>query len=350
MVDPIQFLLNNASPAIRFRTRTELLGGDEHDAYASENTEFIAYPLLQEWLGRLRPVTDFNSIHGSKPDTLENVSGKLNDLGFQSWMLPEFAEHFKPHLTMLEKDPSEHGLGEFAHQGLLNYLLVLGCRNETIRTGIFHRLDQLTDFTSLGIYDIYIDHTSFGAFPRGFHEKPLINPDYNNCLPLIWDIHALSCLPNEWRSQEVDQKIDAVIRYILDPRYQALPIGYGIMYHPPTKRYYAMGWSVHLPRHETFEAQPKYFTMMFIQRLELMTHFKAAQTHPWIISSLQHLDGFQTEKGTWQFPGEYLRERPSGYWVTGAYMRLEENHHSKVSLELDSTFRMCLMKHHLNRW
>jgi hypothetical protein len=39
-----------------------------------------------------------------------------------------------------------------------------------------------------------------------------------------------------------------------------------------------------------------------------------------------------------------MPERQSGYWVQGAYMRLEENRRSRRSLELDSTFRMCAIK------
>ena len=59
---------------------------------------------------------------------------------------------------------------------------------------------------------------------------------------------------------------------------------------------------------------------------------------------VQHLEGYRTPAGTYRFPARYLREQPRGYWVQGAYMRLEESRRSRQSLELDSTFRMCKIK------
>ena len=52
----------------------------------------------------------------------------------------------------------------------------------------------------------------------------------------------------------------------------------------------------------------------------------------------------RTPRGTYHFPARYLREQPSGYWVQGAYMRLQENRRARLSLELESTFRMLKIK------
>jgi hypothetical protein len=75
-----------------------------------------------------------------------------------------------------------------------------------------------------------------------------------------------------------------------------------------------------------------------------MAHFPVAVLSDWFQRSLAHLESFGTEEGTYRFPAGYLRERPNGYWVTGAYTRLEENRRRWISLTLDSTFRMCKIK------
>jgi hypothetical protein len=142
------------------------------------------------------------------------------------------------------------------------------------------------------------------------------------------------------RNDETELRIDEVIAYILHPDYQALEEGYGVM-RAGKRRYYSMGWSIHLPGYEkSGSSLPEY---MHVQRLELMAHFAVARQSQWFQDCVRHLAEFQTALGTYRFPGRYLREGTSGYWVTGAYMRLEENRRVRRSLELDSTFRMALI-------
>jgi hypothetical protein len=118
------------------------------------------------------------------------------------------------------------------------------------------------------------------------------------------------------------------------------------------RRYFSMGWSIHLPGYGSpFGADgpgPAFYRSihecMFVQRLELMAHFQVAHESKWFRDSIHHLQAFQADQGTYRFPGRYLREGSRGYWVTGAYMRLEENRRARRSLDLDSTFRMCVIE------
>ena len=75
-----------------------------------------------------------------------------------------------------------------------------------------------------------------------------------------------------------------------------------------------------------------------------MGEFPTTREHPWFINSLNHLEGFRTEKGTYQFPRTYLPEKPVGYWVTGARMALEENRRKAIAIEMESTFWMAKLK------
>jgi hypothetical protein len=196
-----------------------------------------------------------------------------------------------------------------------------------------------------GNYDIYIDQDTFGDFNNSFRKKPLIDPDLNEPLPKIWDIYALAHWPEPLSNDANKPKIDTIIAYILHPDYQALEEGYGVM-RAGKRRYYSMGWSIHLPGYaESSETDGPEFDRpvheySFVQRLELMAHFRVAQRSQWFQHCVQHLARFQTEPGSYRFPARYLREGSSGYWVSGAYMRLEENRRVRRSLDLDSTFRM----------
>jgi hypothetical protein len=138
---------------------------------------------------------------------------------------------------------------------------------------------------------------------------------------------------------EVKSQIETVVAYILHPDYQALDEGYGYM-RAGKRRYYSMGWSVHLPGYNGLDFERTMHATMYVQRLELMAHFPIARRSQWFRDGVQHLEGYRTARGTYRFPARYLREQQSGYWVQGAYMRLEENRRSRQSLELDSTFRL----------
>ena len=162
-------------------------------------------------------------------------------------------------------------------------------------------------------------------------------------MPSIHDIYALAHYPRNLLDAATHDRIDTVIAYILHPDYQALEDGYGVMRVGP-RRYFSMGWSVHLPGFRGFEFDGGQ-AGMFVQRLELMAHFPTALEHRWFRESLAHLESFRQSDGTYHFPASYLKESSGGYWVNGAYMRLEENRRRRESLTLDSTFRMCKIKH-----
>jgi hypothetical protein len=214
----------------------------------------------------------------------------------------------------------------------------MGYDDEAIRACLSERLESMYELARTGNYDIYIDQDTFGDFNNAFRKKNLIDPALNEPLPKIWDIYALAHWPEALRTDSTQSKIDAVIAYILHPDYQALEEGYGVM-RAGKRRYYSMGWSVHLPGYDrSGSSLPDY---LYVQRVELMAHLRTARGSTWFQDRVQHLRGFRTAEGDYRFPSSYLRESSSGYWVTGAYMRLQENRRVRRALNLDSTFRMC---------
>jgi len=170
------------------------------------------------------------------------------------------------------------------------------------------------------------DPGGYTDIPKPFRGKPLISPeitpDGEFTLPCIHDLYAFSAVPAAMRSSATTRKVNQLVRYILDDTYQALPLGYGIL-RAGKRRYYAMGWSGHLPGYRGFDFGD-HEAAYLVQRVELMAHFPIAAKHRWFADCLDHLDSFRTESGAWLLPRKYLKEDRVGYWLTGARMGLED--------------------------
>ena len=244
--------------------------------------------------------------------------------------------------------------------------------------------------------------TNTPASPKAFRKKrflkPELTPDGEVRLPYIHDLYALAHFPDNARDAATARKIDTIIRYVLDPRYQTLGDGYGYLRerHDQHTHHYAIGWSAHLPvcakrtpeggmtvlgwggdpscgtaapgcggaapaaprttptRRDPTSASASELPAVtpptgferarVVQRMELMAHFPAARETRAFQDCLAHLEAHRTDRGTYLFPRDYLREQQSGYWVTGAYMALEDNRRSPHAIELESTFRMLTIK------
>jgi hypothetical protein len=336
-----QWLLEHGGPAIRYRTATELIDAGEGVDLEELTADLVQYAMVHAWLDRLIPPRpgDLFSLHGSNPDAFENVCAKLCELGVRPGMVPACDERMHPYRRYLEQG------GDFTGRQL-----VASCLNwagyggdEVVRTCLAERLHKMLELAQPDLYDIYIDHDTFGDCPAAFRKRPLVNPEFNDKLPGIWDIYGLAHYPQTLIDAETANKIETVVAYVLHPNYQSLHEGYGYMRSGP-RRYWSMGWSVHLPGYDGFEFSRPIHAHMFVQRVELMAYFRVARQSQWFQNSLRHLEEYCTKEGRYRFPSRYLREQPSGYWVQGAYMRLEENRRSRQSLELDSTFRMCKIK------
>jgi hypothetical protein len=232
------------------------------------------------------------------------------------------------------------------NESFFSRFIVVGClvragygTESAIQQAFLQRLHKLYTLAKTGNYDIYIDQDTFGDYPNNaFRKKPLVDPKFNEMLPSIHDVYAMAHYQKH-TDETTQHKIDTIITYILHPEYQKLCEGYGIMRSGP-RRYYSMGWSAHLPGYTDIDTMSNGQANRFVQRLELLAHFLVAHQHRWFQESVAHLESFRTQEGTYRFPAHYLRESPAGYWVTGAYMRLEENRRVRISLNLDSTFRL----------
>ena len=338
----LNWLYDNGGPVIRHRVRTEF----DFIVPALAQSDLFNSPLVVKWLNRLQPELGFNQLHGALPTTFENVMGKLTQLGCRSGML-QFDLRVQPFLEWFRENANLPVSSEYSWKPFIVMLMapfLARARNfeESLREFATSRLETLYQFCRRGRYDIYVDPAVFKGIPKAFQGQPLVDPDLTAGgvwqIPTIYDIHLLANFPPDDLDTEAQKKIETVVGYLFDQRYQSFPEGYGIMQASPRK-YYALGWSVHLPGFFD-DLENHRWRRSFIQRIALMSRFEAAWQHPWFREGVAFLEGFKTPQGGYLFPREYLVEKPSGYWVTGPYMGLEENRRKKITQELESTFWM----------
>ena len=327
------WLMGNGGPAIRYRTATELMNDVTDADIRTLKTTLINSPMTELWLARIGQPGGLFSFHGSQPEAFENGCIKLSEMGIRAGT-PSFDEKTAP----FRNDFAERSYtGKFIVAGALARA---GYGDEpAVYDFLLNRLETLYKMARTKNYDIYVDQDMFSDFPSAFRKRPLLNPDYNGMLPSIYDMLALAYWPPSLKDAEIQNQIDTIVAYVLHPAYQAFDDGYGVMRDCP-RRYYSIGWSVHLPGYGGFDSIPDGRARYFVQRVDMMARFPHAHNYPWFRESLAHLEGFRHTDGTYRFPGRYLRELQQGYWVTGAYTRLEENRRMRTSLTIESTFHM----------
>jgi hypothetical protein len=308
--------------------------------------ELLESQHVQAWFQRFMTDASFNAIHGAKHTTFETVMGKLTQLGCRYGMVPFDAKtlYFREWLTR------DTGMFEdifYTRHIVTAFLLRAGYgQDPAVRQLARQRLTILAEFCAQGDYDFYVQTADYSVIPKAQRDQPLVNPDLyadgNMPLPTWYDLYILANYPPDMLTDSVQQQINTVLDYILQPDYQRLPNGYGIALFEP-RRTWVIGWSVHLTGYFEFDLDA-HGQQSLIRHLLLLAHFPTAQAHQWFQTALAHLETFKTEDGRYVFPREYLTENTSGYWIDGNYMGLEANRRTPEAIELESTFWMLKLK------
>jgi hypothetical protein len=340
----INWLYENGGPVIRYLTAVNIADDVPSPEVKKLYKQLINSEMIQSRLVNFKPNTEFTGIHNGDRGAFENTVGKLTQIGIRAGY-PEFDRKIKPFRIWLKKSMKKAGDGtfeQFSRIIVATYLSKAGFHgDESVRKVFDDRVNHLYKFCRNNNYDIYEDVLKYSGIPKPFRNRPLVKPeifcDGNARFPWIHDIYMLTADPTREKGNKKERKIDTIIKFILNRKYQLLPDGYGIVKYG--KRYYTMGWDIKLPGYFGFDLS-KWESGILVQRLELMAHFKAAVQHQWLKQSLKYLGKFKSERGTYIFPRNYLQERKSGYWVLGANMGLEGNRRTKKAIELESTYWM----------
>ena len=337
-------VIQGAGPVIRYRTAIELQGC-ENSQIETLRDKLLSSELVKEWLGILRPRFDRN-MHGSTSNAYENIMGKLYDFGLRRGVR-ELDARVQPYLDLLN---GKTQLEDIAYMGNLYITMVAGFLAMTgygddkgVQKVLTERLDRIHDYVSQGdLSDFFVSHEEFRGIPKAFKYKRLVNPRYYDerglALPTIYDVLGFLHSENLMDDSVERNKIENIIKLILSDEYQNLPEGFGYVWKPPRK-YYAMGWSVHLPLFSGEEMSWREFSRLVFY-LIILKCSRVARSHQWFSKSLNYLLQFVDDEGVPLLPSKALPEKNVGYWVTGSRLGLEPGRRTKKVIRNESAFRV----------
>ncbi len=346
--DLAQWLLQNAGPCIRFRTLVEILQEQDVGLVSRALKEMLESPEVKEWMGRLIPQFDINSIHSGRSDAFENVIGKIVQLGLRAGLQP-FDNKTLPFRVWLSENvevypDTPHAI--FLRTIIAAFLAFAGYDSiSPVTAQMKKRLQTLYEYAKHPDFSsVFVDKSAFSGFPNGSESHGLVNPDLypdqQFKLPWIHDIRGFSSCAEILANQTSLSKVDKIIEMILTSEYQSLPWSYGLAKYG--EKYYILGWAAHLPGYSV-KPEGRSFAELLLA-LEVMGRFPAARKSTWFTNSIAYLESFRTEYNTYLFPHSWLPEKQTGYWVGGLRMGFDNRKSYPKAIECESTFRMLKIK------
>ncbi len=337
--DLAAWLLANGGPIVRYRAATELLDDAGGVDLLQLRADLLATEEVQRWLGYLGT----GPVHHSKDEAAENAMAKLLEYGLHAGMLP-FHDRASPYC-----DCGPGGRHEGDALILVPFLIRAGYWDQPGVARWFEaRLDALHRTAEAGSYDFLMSASERSILPPSARDKHTYRLSFDPVgdetpLPSCYDLYAMCYYPRN--GDDAWSKIEAIVGYLIDPRFQTTPGGY--IWDTAKRQHYAAGRGF-LATLPGFGRVPPGATEVprLIMFLEMMAHSAAGSQSEWFQSHLAHLEGFRTPEGTYRFPGDYLRERRGGgyYLYGGAHMGLGEDRRARQALEIESTFRMLRIR------
>jgi len=340
--DCSNWLLENGGPIIRHLiTHNPISAPNMNEDRPGD--ELMHSDEVRYWQGCLTGDMSFNGIHGSRDICFENAMGKLSLFGLRRGV-DDLDRLSKPYLLLLANSSKDENVIMVLYRTIIAAMLAMSgyLTAPGVREWILQRLETVNKFVNEHESAIYVEKSKFKHIPSALKNYQVVNPDlYRDgefALPWIYDIFAFSILSGQTKDQALKTKIEGVISYVLDARYQRLPDGYGIVV-SGKNRYNVMGWSVWLPCFNGMH-EDDFKLGCLVQRLELMSRFPSALDSNWFISSLNYLEQYRTDGGRYLFPRHYIKEKKNSFFVTGAHMGVGESRRCRSAYEIESTFWM----------
>lgn len=352
-----EWLYDNGGTFVRYRTAKELLRW-ESSQLAPLFDDVLHDKLVVEYLGYFDTFRNLrfcnnkikNSvIHNGKITTLENFFPKLVDMGLHAGVsiLDEQVQPLRKFYSdemflwicdLKSKTKAFHESNQmvFAKDHVSAALLYAGYQYEELIDYVKQRLDcYYQTLCHPKFFDFINTHSSALTEEEKFN---LLPDECRHGFPSIRGIIELAYFPKSSQDSTSTMKINRVIDVIMDYRYQCE----GGLDSLLAKRFNSFtSWLPHLPGYFG-EPAGQQATRLLIW-LDIMSQFDAVRKTKWFNECIAHLEGFRTPEGTYLFPKEYLRHERFGYYISGFIMGLEKGR-NKRSLEIESTFRMSILK------
>jgi len=336
----LEFLKNNCSNTIK---NLLLLhdGNSQSDEFIKNHNALLELPIISYW--KKNSPTEIShtitKILGSSDSCFENSFGKLLFFGLS---INDILTNnlLQTYISFISKSTNNNIFDSLARYVVAGYLFAADCSNEVVKKIVTNRIDTLYNFitTSPIKYHIYIS-ASDSKLPSKYKSKKLVNPllyERNEIvLPLIYDIFIFNYIYNKI-SQDYKTKIDKIIDYIANTKYQSLDYGYGIIKFLHNT-YHFMGWSAHLPLYNK-NLSSNYFRKGLIFRMAIFSKFKNRDIQLWLKETLIKLEEFKLDKFQYCFSSELLPETRNSYFMNGRHTGLNENRKQKIGKIVESTY------------
>lgn len=322
----IDELYQVSNPIIRYKIEKELFNKTN---VSIEHHELMKSIKVKYWLS----IFNSSKIHGREDGCFENAIGKLLEFGFSNdnkilddLLKPFVSDEFWNSIDFM-------GWGSFKVV-LYPFLIRAGYHDNKAIDSFFHdrvcKLERTIDKYS---YDFEaINKQCSAKYQDEFIFK--IN-SREEALPTIYDIYAFAFYPRA--NNEIHERIERIIEYILDERFQRIP-GKAYLYDEARKRYYAAGNVFHA----CLIDQRKLLSVY------LLSHFKVASTNDIFHSALQELRLCKSDNGFYEFDESLLKEKKNSYHLySGGHMGLGENRRSSKWRKIESTYWMLKILYNL---
>ena len=287
-------------------------------------------------------------IHYYKETCIDNFFPQLLDMGFRAG-IPILDEKMQPvrdvFMYLLTEDYDYcYYYGLMLHR----FFFMAGYTHQEIIESMEQRLNAIHKSAYKRIFDIYQDESKLPKKPKQWADIGVLKDDLNpfsrfakEPLPTIYDISALAYFPDTCKNSENQAKIDDIIEYILDPEFQKIREGYGLLWVESRRIYHACGWSPTLPLYEDYNGPQNLSVNSVLNYLYMMSNFRAAHKSKWFKNCINYVEQFRTEKGTYIFPKEYLyRKYIDKAFLNESAMKLKRTEREIIIRELVSTLIM----------
>lgn len=323
-------LFTASGPILRYRIGADLLDISEHEKERLYQ-DMLAAPEVGRWLANLQ---QSRNIHGSKDTDAENPLAKLLDYGL-TCRHPALAVKFNQLLNqpLTTWDPLV----------FLPFLLRAGYNEHPmVIDWAKTRIERLYATSKQGRFDFYLPAEESRGVPKAWRGKPIYRDEFGHLggypLPTSYDFYALAYSPPVAGIDRQFEKLETIVAFLSDPRFQSTSGGYG--WDRIKGRCYAAG--------RVFLACVEPARLVLF--MELGAKFESARRSAWFQQGMAILESCRTAAGTYRFPSHMMTEKTGNHIYGGSHMGLGENRRSPQALELESTFRMLIIFKRMGKW
>ncbi len=309
----LEWLFANGGPILRHRVAVDLMPALTRAERQRHLQDALTTPQVQQWLDNL---SQAHAIHGHLDIHAENALAKLIEYGLHRGV-PALDERVQPLL--------KRKLETWDPLVLYPFLARAGYADHPpVAEWLAFRIEQLYQTARRGNFDFYLSPAETAGAPKAWQGKPIYRDEFGHeagyALPTCYDLYALAYCPPNLGMAHLSRKLEAIVAFLCDPRFQATVGGYG--WDKSHRRCYAAG--------RVFLACVEPVRLVLF--LELSARFAAARRSAWYRQGMLTLAHYRTPQGTWRFPPNLLVEKTGYYLYGGAHMGLGENRRSPREL------------------